>query len=103
VEIMLIDEPSNAQEDRAEIARESHDTEQRAAVKRMAARMRDRDDEDLALEQLEHVQTAEQSRASVADIGEQAGSSSIPQRPRRAEPRWRTPNANWPRSVRRWS
>jgi hypothetical protein len=51
-EILLIDEPSRAHEDRAQIAPATNIVHHQGPVERMAARMRERDDEDLAVEQL---------------------------------------------------
>jgi conjugative relaxase-like TrwC/TraI family protein len=54
VEIFVVDEPSALEEVRADVApaeAQDHDT---GPLERMAGRMRQRDDEDLALEQLEH-------------------------------------------------
>ena len=54
VEIFLVDEPTALEEERAEIAPAQLGESERGPLQRMAARMRERDDEDLALEQLEH-------------------------------------------------
>ncbi len=51
IEILLIDDATAAQSDRAEIAPGAEQTAS-GPVERMAVRMRDRDDEDLAIEQL---------------------------------------------------
>ena len=53
-EILLVDEPTRAQADRAAIAPGADPTNTKAPLARMAARMRERDDESLALEQLDH-------------------------------------------------
>jgi ATP-dependent exoDNAse (exonuclease V) alpha subunit len=56
-QILLIDEPTAAEEARAEIAPAST-VAQETPIERLARRMRERDDEDLALEQLEHAELA---------------------------------------------
>jgi hypothetical protein len=73
-EILLIDELSRVQEDRSEIAPLSEDVRQRGPVERMAARMRERDDEDLALEQLEH------ASATAREHGLEASRLAVPAR-----------------------
>ncbi len=59
--ILLIDEPEGVVEQRAEIAPVHGPTRKREPPQRMAARMRERDDEDLALEQLQHTETAREA------------------------------------------
>ncbi len=55
-EVLLIDEPSRAEDERSEIAPGADPAAATTPLARMAARMRQRDDEDLAVEQLEHTE-----------------------------------------------
>ena len=54
VEIFVVDEPSALEEVRAEVAPAEVQQRDKGPLERMASRMRQRDDEDLALEQLEN-------------------------------------------------
>ena len=65
-QILLIDEPSQSEQTRQEIA-SANPPRQQTPLERLAQRMRERDDEDLALEQLEH---AEPTRHADLDGGE---------------------------------
>ena len=58
--ILLIDEPTRAQQEREEIAPAAPDLGPSGPLDRVSRRMRERDDEDLALEQLHNAQLAEQ-------------------------------------------
>jgi len=66
MQIFVIDEPTRLQDQRAEIAPAAGNEEHLDPLERLARRMRDRDDEDLALEQLEHAQRAEPAAAATA-------------------------------------
>jgi hypothetical protein len=68
-EILLVDEPSRVHEERVEIA-PAPDTQHQGPLERMAARMRERDDEDLALEQLEHAGATSQEHERDEPPGE---------------------------------
>jgi conjugative relaxase-like TrwC/TraI family protein len=68
-EILLVDEPSRAAQEREEIAPAEDPAERSAPVARMAVRMRERDDEDLALEQLEHA--AREQAVQESDRGDE--------------------------------
>jgi hypothetical protein len=65
-ELFIVDEPGRNEQERQAIApaaqRHTEDT-----IERMARRMRERDDEDLALEQLEHPQTHDERAADTAN------------------------------------
>ncbi len=92
VEIFVIDEPTRLQEDRAEVAPAPRNEERLDALERLARRMRDRDDEDLALEQLEHAdreRRAARAPAAEAERSPQDASPSI--RSEAAEQRLRSP------------
>lgn len=66
-EIFLVDEPTALEEERAGIAPAvAHEPEQ-GPLERMAVRMRQRDDEDLALEQIEHDALPRSERSAHAD------------------------------------
>ncbi|MGO9956418.1 MAG: MobF family relaxase, partial [Solirubrobacteraceae bacterium] len=71
-EILLVDEPSRAQLEREEIAPAQDPAGRSAPLERMALRMRERDDEDLALEQLEHAQAAARDTVELASDPEAA-------------------------------
>jgi conjugative relaxase-like TrwC/TraI family protein len=71
--ILVIDEPTRASQEREEIAPASA-VDERTPIERLATRMQRRDDEDLALEQLEYAQQAgavapEQPSAGTPDVG----------------------------------
>jgi len=66
VEIFIVDEPSALEEVRAEIAPAEAQQRDKGPLERMAVRMRQRDDEDLALEQLEHAALPHPSRLDQA-------------------------------------
>ncbi len=68
VQIFVVDEPTRLQDERAEVAPAPAREEQPDPLERLARRMRERDDEDLALEQLEHAQRAR--RAADARVAE---------------------------------
>lgn len=72
VEIFLLDEPTLVEAERAEIAPAQPDEPRYGPLARMAARMRERDDDDLALEQLEHVEPNWASRRERQDDPVQA-------------------------------
>ncbi|MGO9976058.1 MAG: MobF family relaxase [Solirubrobacteraceae bacterium] len=87
-EILLIDEPSRTQREREEIAPAQDPAGRSDALERMGARMRERDDEDLALEQLEHARAhalAEQG------TGTEPEASTSPEPSRTTEPHQRQP------------
>jgi conjugative relaxase-like TrwC/TraI family protein len=62
VHVYLIDEPSSLRQDREEVAPAPEPGEQRDPLERLSRRMRERDNEDLALEQLEHARRAPDNR-----------------------------------------
>ena len=66
-EILLIDEPPRAQEDRAQIAPATNIAHRQGPIEQIAARMRERDDEDLAVEQLGQ---------AIPDVAERGGEAS---------------------------
>jgi hypothetical protein len=67
VELFLVDERAPIEQEREEIAPVNRAGKAEDPVERMARRMRERDDEDLALEQLEHPQTHDERAADTAN------------------------------------
>ena len=70
VEIFVVDEPSALEEVRAEVA-PAEAQRDKGPLERMAGRMRQRDDEDLALEQLEHAALSHPDRIEHASVDQE--------------------------------
>ena len=92
VQMFVIDEPTRLQDQRAEVAPAPGSKEHLDPLERLARRMRDRDDEDLALEQLEHAERERRTaRAPAAEL-EQSPQHALPAiRSEAAEQRLRSP------------
>jgi conjugative relaxase-like TrwC/TraI family protein len=78
-QVYVVDEPGRAQQEREEIAPAQEVAQDRDALAVMGRRMRERDDEDLALEQLEHARDEiepEQAAGPGADRSPAAGAKS---------------------------
>jgi hypothetical protein len=67
VEVFLVDEPRHDQREREEIAPAGIEEREQTPLDRLARRMRDRDDEDLAFEQLERAESEQAQRQTTGD------------------------------------